>query len=400
MSCALWLQSRGHRVTLVDGNEPGSVTSSGNACTLSDYGCIPVNSPDLIRRLPALVFGKDSPLSIDPWYALTHLPWMLSFLRYCRTREVEKSIDALASLLRLVDTGLDPLVSLTGTGDLMRKKGCMYVYRSERDFENSREKNHARARHGAELTELSRDEIYDLEPNLNRIFERGVYFPNSGQVRNPKTLVDRWFRYFRDRGGAYTAEHARGMIRGGNGPEIILHDGSKLSVDAAIICAGAFSREIEGCGTEELPLGIERGYHVQYAGLEELVSRPVAWIDLGFYAVPTSVGLRFAGTVEIGGLSEKKNPKRIAFIENRSREMFDLKGASPSTWLGFRPTMPDSLPVIGPSARFPGTYYAFGHQHIGLTLAGITGKLVSELVAGEIPCVDIAPFSAERFRPA
>ena len=280
----------------------------------------------------------------------------------------------------------------------MVSSGCMYVYGSTADFEKSREKNHARERHGAELQELNRDEIYDLEPNLNPIFERGVYFPNSGQVKNPKTLIDRWFRHFMDRGGEYIPEHAAGIIHMNNGMNVYLKSRNLFTANTAVICAGAFSRQIEGCDAEKLPLGIERGYHVQYPGKEQLVSRPVAWIDLGFYAVPTTAGLRFAGTVELGGLSKKQNRRRTDFIERKSKEMFDLAGNTPSTWLGYRPTMPDSLPVIGPSVKSPNTYYAFGHQHIGLTLAGITGKLISELVAEEKTSLDVHPFRPQRFR--
>ena len=148
VSCALWLQKKGFKVTLADGNEPGSITSSGNACSIADHACIPVNDPELIRRLPLLMFGRESPLSIDPWYALTHLQWMLSFLKHCRQREVRKTINALGLILKNTNAGLDPLISLTGTGDLFAINGCLQVYETALEFEKDRVRHQIRADQG------------------------------------------------------------------------------------------------------------------------------------------------------------------------------------------------------------------------------------------------------------
>jgi D-amino-acid dehydrogenase len=176
-----------------------------------------------------------------------------------------------------------------------------------------------------------------------------------------------------------------------------MHSYRFLRADKIVISAGAFSRQIELSDAEKLPLDTERGYHIQYAEKQHLANRPIAWPECGFYATPMNEGLRFAGTVELAGLSDKKNQARIDYLVQKSREMFKLDGPPTSDWLGFRPTLPDSLPVIGGSRRFPDTYYAFGHQHIGLTLAGITGKLISELISTGEPSVDISPFSPDRF---
>ena len=202
VSSALWLQKKGFKVTLIDGNQPGSITSSGNACTIADYGCIPVNAPSLVKRLPQLMFGKDSPLSINPWYALTHLPWMLSFLRNCKSSRVQTTINALGTILKDTNSGLDPLIDITGTHDLLVTNGCMYVYKSQQGFDAARAGNQARADQGVAFSELGRNDIYDLEPNLAPIFEKGLLFRNARQVLNPQSLVTRFFRYFLDSGGA------------------------------------------------------------------------------------------------------------------------------------------------------------------------------------------------------
>ncbi len=397
VSCALWLQHKGFKVTLVDGNEPGSMTSSGSACTIANYGCIPVNSPHLVSNLPKLVFGKDSPLSISLPHTIARLSWMLSFLRQSKQHNVDKIVKALGSILKLTNDGLDPLISMTKTQDLFESNGCMYVYASEKEFENARPSNHARAEQGVEFSELDGNEIHDLEPNLSDRFVKGLIFRNARQVLNPKTLVDRYFQSFRDAGGEYVSEHAQGILHGNNGLRIYLASRKHFDVHKIVISSGAWSRQIEGCDSEKLPLNTERGYHIQYAGQQQLVNRPVAWAEAGFYASPMGEGLRIAGTVEIAGLSTKENSRNLRYLEQKANQMLKLSGSPTSTWLGHRPTLPDSLPVIGPSIKSPNTYYAFGHQHIGLTLAGITGKIISELVADEEPCMDISSFLPDRF---
>ena len=164
-----------------------------------------------------------------------------------------------------------------------------------------------------------------------------------------------------------------------------------------MIASGAFSTQIQGSGVEHLPLGTERGYHLQFEQMETPIKRIVSWADAGFYAVPRDKGLRLAGTVEIAGLKPQLNQKRLDYIQRRGRQLFDLPDQPTQTWLGYRPTLPDSLPVIGHSPKDRRILLAFGHQHLGLTLAGITGKLIAELAAQKPTTVDLSPFSAQRF---
>ena len=396
--CALWLQRRGFRVTLVDGNEPGSGTSSGNACTIARYGCIPINSPDIPGRIPGLLSGGENRFSISPWYALAHLPWLFAFLKYCSRRRVGHIVESLASLLASAHEGLDPLVELTGTGDLLARDGILMVYESQASFDRERENNRLREKHGSRFTELNAQDIRELEPALRRRFEKGLLLDDVCRILDPAALAQRFFRHFLDAGGGYVSEHAQGIVHTERDMKIFMHSGKFLRADRIVISCGAFSRQIEGCDSEKLPLETERGYNIQYPGLQHLLSRPVSWTECGFYAVPMHQGLRFAGTVEIAGLAAPKNPRHIAFLTRKSREMLDIQDPPGSDWLGFRPTLPDSLPVISASRRSPNTYYAFGHQHLGLTLAGITGKLVAQLAAGEELSCNLRPFSADRFR--
>ena len=396
-SCALWLQRKGFAVTLVDPEDPGSGTSSGNAGTIADYGCIPVNSPDLFKRLPALLTSKDSPLSLNLAYALSHPSWMIQFLRHCRTDKVNHTINQLGQLLAKSYEGLDPLLDMTETRDLMREEGCMYLYRSEQEFLKANPSNLARRAQGAEYKELDRADIQKLEPGLKLSFERGLLFPAASHTVNPQALCQRYFECFQRNQGEYIPQRAVSIREDADSVNIQLDGGGQLLASRAVAAAGAFSNTIAGISMNPLPLDTERGYHVQFANQQHLLTRPVCWNAAGFYATPMEQGLRFAGTVEIAGYSKTPNPGNIAFLTRKAHEMLELPAEPDQEWLGFRPTLPDSLPVIGYSGNSQNLLVAFGHHHLGLTLAGITGKLISELVNGEQPSHNLDSLSPQRF---
>ena len=398
LSCALCLQQRGYAVTLIDGNTPGSITSSGNACTIADYGCIPINSPSLPGRLPKLLWDSDSPVSVDLGYALAHLPWMLKFLRFCKPQSVNWIIQSLGSILRHADAGINPLLKLTGAENLLVQNGIIYVYETEPEFQADWSNHAIRIEQGSTIEKIGRGELQDLEPNLSSIFQYGALFPTVRHILNPQKLTTRYFDHFVKNGGNYVNSHAEGILHNPTGMKIFLENKQFLRANKLVVSAGAFSRKIEGCDAEKLPLDTERGYNIQYPGLQHLISRPIAWASGGFYAVPTDEALRFSGTVEIAGLNKPKGTRHVEYLTRRSKQMFKLDSEPASDWMGYRPTLPDSLPVIGPSLRSPNTFYAFGHQHLGMTLAGITGKLVGELVSGETPSIDLDPFNPNRFK--
>ena len=397
LGCALWLQKKGFSVTLIDPDKPGSGTSSGNACTIADYASVPVNSPNIFKQLPSLLFSKNSPLTLSLPYALMNPSWQLQFLSNCRPSRVAKIAETLGQILQKTYEGLDPLIELSNSKDLMLQQGAMYVYKTQAEYEAARPSNELRRRYGVEYTELSRADIARLEPVLKPIFERGILFDNATQTLNPQSLCANFFDSFLKNEGQYIKHRVIEVIPEGNTVELKLDRTENLTVDHVVIAAGAFSKNIKGSGAERLPLDTERGYHVQYTNLQSFVNRPVGWSQAGFYATPMNEGLRLAGTVEIAGYSPKANRRNLDYLARRGKEMFDLPEKPDQEWLGFRPTMPDALPVIGHSPVSNRIFHAFGHQHIGLTLAGITGKLISELINDEPLSHDISAFSPNRF---
>lgn len=394
-SVALWAQRRGHRVLLADPAAPGSGTSSGNACTLATYACMPVNDPAVLWGLPGLLWGKDSPLSVSYSHALRHPRWMLAFLSNCTGARSRRIAERLAGLLAHADAGLNPLIAEAGAEDLVVARGQLSIWSSEAAAEAASGGLEFRARQGIALTELSTAEARAMEPGIQLPIARAVHYPDARHVRDPEALVQRMHARFIALGGTALAERVTRVAPGPDG--VTLQAGAeRISAGRAVIAAGAFSGRIAGSGAERLPLGTERGYHLLYPGQEGRLSRPVGWAEGGFYAVPMARGLRLAGTVEIAGLEAGPNQGRLDYIARKGAEMLGPLPAPARSWLGYRPTMPDSLPVIGQSPHSERILHAFGHQHLGLTLGGLTGRIVTDLAEGRQPNLPIAPFAPGR----
>ena len=398
VSVALWLQQDGKKVLLLDGQEPGSAASYGNACTIATYACVPVNSPGLFVRLPKLLFHRDSPLRVDWRYAMSHLPWHLAFLRNCTTERVNAISDHLAELLALTHAGIDPLVRRSGAEECFAdRQGIYYVFSTAAGYRAAQGETETRRRNGAAITELSGEEFKQREPGVSMPIYRALLFEGAKFLRNPKKLVQRYVDQLIRDGGIFRQLKVAAVFPDARGVAVRLSDKSTIQCEKLVVAAGAWSGKISGSGAEDLPLDTERGYHIQFSRHGNLLQRPVAWVEGGFYATPMEQGLRLAGTVELAGLENKINKNRIDYLVRSATTMFADIGQPDDDWLGFRPTFPDALPVIGPSPRSPNILFAFGHQHVGLTLSGATGKLIADLVAGRQPPIDLSPYSASRF---
>jgi D-amino-acid dehydrogenase len=397
MSCAMWAHMRGMHVLLVDENLPGSGASFGNAGTIATYACVPVNSPDILRSLPKLLFSRQSPLGMDWLYGLANLPWVLQFLRNCSPGRVRKITDQLGDLLSYSDSGLDPLIAEADADDLMVANDCLYVYSSAAGYDAAATGIEARRRNGVTFDVLDGAAIRALEPALKLPIHKGLMFRGARHVRDPQALIERFHASYLANGGTWLQSRVSATAVNDGGVTLDLADGTQRCARHVVIAAGAHSKSIAGSGASDLPLDTERGHHVMYKDHADLVSRPVGWADAGLYATPMSGGLRIAGTVEIAGLQKPKSKRRIAYLTRKSHEMFGDIGTPDEDWLGFRPTMPDALPVIGRSPRSDNILFAFGHQHVGLTLGGITGRIIADLVQDQPPNFDITAFDPKRF---
>ena len=397
MSTALWAQKEGLKTLICDPNPPGSGTTYGSACTIATYACIPVNNPSIFKSIPYLLTSRESPLTFNLAHGIKNPRWTLGFLNNCRVSRVNHISQALGQFLTHTDAGLDPLIEEANAQDLVVSNDCLYVWSTRGGYESAKDSNAMRASQGVDFDELTQDEVLQLEPKLQQPIHRGLHFKGARHITNPKELVTRMKQRFEALDGTYMPHGVESCHPDDSGVTAVLTDGTEIRGTRLALTAGARSAQIKGSGAEKLPLGAERGYHVLYRNQGSLVTRPVGWAEAGYYATPMSDGLRIAGTVEVNAVDAPFNTNSTDYLQRKSHEMFGDLGTPDDTWLGHRPTMPDSLPVIGYSKASNRVILAFGHQHIGLTLGGITGKVVSDLAKGSAPSCDITHFSPQRF---
>ena len=357
----------------------------GNACTIATYANISVATPNTIKQIPQLLFNPSSPLSINCTYLLWLTPWLLRFAWASRPSQVEHISDQLSVLLSHSLGALSPLIEAAKGQDLVTKNGTLYLYASEASFIKAKTDIELRRRHGIPVTELTKAKISDLEPHLKPILERGLWFENAQHLLSSVDLLKRMGASVIANGGRIITDKALSIERvSGNKIKVNLQ-ASRVLGTKVVVAACAWSKRLARQMGDIVPLDTKQGYYVMYKGAEALLNRPVSRADVGFYITPMNDGLRAAGTVELAGLKKPANPKRLKFIADTVATLLPQLQSHDSEWRGFRPSMPDSMPVIGKSSQDAGVYYAFGHGHIGVTLSGITGKLISELIDGKSP---------------
>jgi D-amino-acid dehydrogenase len=399
---ASYLQRDGHSVFLVDPGTPGEGASFGNAGAFNASSVTPMAMPGIIKKVPGWLADPLGPLSLRWSYLPAILPYLWRFVRAGTEKKVHVQARALRPLVGATLSALEPLVKDAGAGRLVHQRGHLYVYRSAESLAKDGLAWALRRENGVEVDEFDADELRQLEPALSRDYVRGLLVRENGHTSNPFGLVSALVEHFVRQGGAVIHARALGFRLDGGRLTAIRTDAGELAADAAVVAAGAWSKPLAAALGDKVPLETERGYHLIIRDPEAMPSIPTADGDGKFVATPMDTGLRFAGTVELAGLDAAPDWRRARILLEQGRRM--LPGLARehaeerlSVWMGHRPSMPDSLPVIGPSRATRDVVYAFGHGHVGMTAAPMTGRLVADLIAGRKPAIDISPFSAARF---
>lgn len=397
ISSALYLQKAGFKVTLIDRQEPGNGASFGNAAALAPHAFVPVNSPSIPRRLLPLMFAGGSPLSINWSYAPRMLPWLLSFLSHCTPAEVTRIARVMHTLLsRNLDYAL-PLFRESGADRLMRGGGYLHLYESEAAYRSCATEVALYKQLADDVEEIDAAEIRRLEPNLAPVFVKALYFHSALHYLSTVEVCATLVGHFCAQGGSFLLDDVRTIEARPDG-KVRIAGTREGTYDQAVLAAGAQARRLFGGAVEKLPLETERGYHVVFGNQSGIISRTCSSATAGFAMTPMTEGLRCAGMVELAGLDKPPNPACHGYLERTAKRFLPgITEAPSSTWMGFRPSMPDALPVIGRSARTPNVILAFGHQHVGMSSGCVTGAIVADIAAGKTPPVDIAPFSPTRF---
>lgn len=397
--CAAWLQRDGHRITFVDPRGPGEATSFGNAGSLSPSACLPVGMPGMWRKAPRWLLDPLGPLVIRWWYAPLLAPWMVRFLRASGRAEVERIAAALRGLLAPIFECYEPLLQRAGATGLVRRSGCLYVYSSRAAARQWQWGMELRRSLGVELRDVGEEELAALEPDLRGRFRFGLLAPENGSTIDPAALTRALHaRCLADGAQAVRARAAGFEIAGGTVRAVRMADGTTLPCEGVVIAGGAWSAALANRLGPRIPLETQRGYHVTVESSNLRLARTVMAVEHNLMVNPMRMGLRLAGTVEFAGLRAPPDMRRARALLARGREMFPHLDASRfSEWMGHRPCLPDSLPVIGRAPRAGNAWFAFGHGHVGMCGAASTGREIAHLVAGRPPQIDLAPFAPTRW---
>ena len=394
--CGLFLIKKGFQVTLFDNNEPGNVSASyGNAGHFSPYASIPLNRPDILADVPAMLMSSTGPLALKWNYIHKMIPWFYQFIKNCSKKNMMHTAKYMHQILDLAIPAYDELFEEIDISQLVEKKGIMYIW-NDQNLKSRELEIKIRDEIGAEQQLLNKKEIHDLEPNIKKIYHAGVFYNKARHARNPGKIWLKLFDLFIKKGGSFKKNNVE-TINFFNEKPTIKTTENEFKFDKILIACGAFSKKLTEQVNEKIPLDTERGYHINFKNCDHLISRPVVFSNRGFGMTPMEQGLRVVGTVEFGGLKNPKSKNRIKNLVNNAKFLLDGLPEHDDEWLGFRPTLPDYLPVIGPSKNYKNVFYSFGHHHLGWTLGAISGKIISSMIAEENTNLDLKPYSSLRF---
>jgi D-amino-acid dehydrogenase len=398
LACAFRLAREGRRVTLVDRDPPGRGTSFGNAGHVATESVFPLASPEVVRGALGYLLDRDSPLRIRPTYALHVLPWLARFAWAARRASFERGVAAISALQRTAARNLSELLALAGEPRLIHLEGhLVLVERAGSLAAANAEAAQLRSR-GIHADWIAAADVLAMAPDIAAPIEGAWKYRDTGHVDDPYAVSRALEQGLRASGGEVVQAEIVAIESGSNRFAARSRDGRAFTAADLVLACGAWSKPLAAQLGHRVPLDTERGYHITLPAATSAAFRiPVASFERKVIMTPMTIGVRMTGTVEFGGLELPPDPHRFTLLERHMRALApSLPAQGMTKWMGYRPSLPDHLPVLG---RAPGgrAIFAFGHQHLGLTLAGVTARLVADLVAGRDTDVDLAPFSPARF---
>ena len=394
---SIYLIKKGFKVTLMDREDPGKHSASyGNAGHFSSYASVPMNRPDILLDVPSMLLNSTGPLALKWNYVPKMIPWFLKFIKNCSSKNMMHTAKYMHQILDLALPAYDELFKDINIDGLVENKGIIYFW-TDKNLKSRELEIRIRNELGVEQQILTPHEIHDLEPHIKQVYHGGILYPNARHARNPQKILLKLFDLFIKKGGTFEKKNVKKINFLPDEKPIIQTESESYNFDKLVITCGAFSKQLTDQVNEKIPLDTERGYHVHFNNYDHLLSRPVIFLNKGFGITPMEQGLRVVGTVEFGGLKNPISKKRILNLVNNAKYIFPELTTHYDEWLGFRPTLPDYLPVIGPSKNHKNLFYSFGHHHLGWTLGAISGKIISAIVAKENTNLNLAPYNSLRF---
>lgn len=398
LSAAVAAQACGLSVAVLDREGPAAGASAGNAGAFAFTDILPLASPGILRQAPKWLLDPIGPLTVPPAYALRIAPWMFRFWRACAPSRVAHSTAAQTALMDLSKAELESFLEQTGTRPMLRKEGNLQVYEGEAEFGDSLAGWRAREEHGIEFRHLDAAGMAEIQPGLAPRFTHGTFTPGWYSIADPKIYTLALADHFRAKGGTIERAEVTALKPIEPGVEVYSPDGRMQRAGQVVLAAGAFSHRIARTIGESIPLETERGYNTTLPSNAFDLRTQITFGGHGFVVTRLSTGIRVGGAVELGGLDLPPNFRRSEAMLRKAQSFLPgLKPEGGVQWMGFRPSLPDSLPAIGRALATQRVIHAFGHGHLGLTQSAGTARLVADLLTGSAPAIDIASFSPQRF---
>ncbi len=393
---ALYLQENGCQVTLIDRSPPGEGTSSGNAGIISVGSVHPEAMPGIWKEIPHMVLQPLAPVTLRPAYLPRFLPWLTRFLANSSQTKAEAASVAIHALSTKAMDYLQPLVTKAGADDLLRQEGSLYVYETPTQFARAKVDCAYYDRRGVDYRIVESAELADMEPSLRPGLAGGVLTTKAAHTLSPLGLSCALFGLFQQQGGEFIQAEVNGFLTNVNRVTAVRTD-RELSCDQAFITAGSWSHLLARELGSKVLLDTECGYHLQLPDPGIVLHRPLLFVGRAFAATSMQGGLRLAGTVEFAGLKAAPNYARAQVLAQQAATLLPgLSIEGGEAWMGYRPSLPDSVPVISSSPHFENVYFGFGHGHLGLTQAAVTGATLAAMSAGREPPMDVSLYRIDR----
>ena len=392
------LVRRGRDVILVDRGAVGMGASYGNMASIAVTEFMPASRPAIWKQMPGWLLDPEGPVRVRLGHLPRLVPWFARFLAASLPARLRALEAQGAVLCGRVHDDLLPLLRDIGLEAELSEKGCLALYADEAEFRADRDHIEILERFGFAHEVIGRQAIQALEPAISDRIGMAVLLPENRSLRDPHRLVVRLAERFQALGGRLEAGEVVGFERADGIRGVRLAEGRVLAADEVVLCAGAFTGRLAKLLGEPIPLESERGYHTQIMAPGITLAHSIIWPARAFMITPTAGGIRVGGTVEMAGLDAPPDYRRARIIVQRARELLPgLQVGDAAEWMGHRPALPDTVPILSASAKTRGVFYATGHGHLGLTYAATTARLMGDLITGATPPIDLRPYRIDRF---
>ena len=397
-ACALALARDGFPVTVIERGEPGMGASYGNAGFIQTGTPLPFATPGILGQLPKLLFDPESPLKLRWRYLPRLTPFLLRLLANARPGKVEANARALQAMLDRSGEAHRAMLREAGATDLIRARGLLMVYPNQASFDHAKWEVDLFRRNGVPVEALHDDAVWQMEPALNREYRRAYHLPETFYTVDPLAIAQSYLTHAQSLGAELVRDEVRDIEMGAKGPEALLCASGRREVDRLVLCAGIQSSPLAKRLGLSVPMESARGYHLMLPEPGVELQAPVVDGEMHFGVTPMREGVRLAGTVEFASVDAPPNEARARMLYPMAKKMIPgLSDEGAESWMGHRPTLPDSLPILGPSPKYANVLFAFGHAMLGLTMAAATGEIIANLAAGADPGIDLMPYRPDRF---